>query len=439
VLALRPNTIFEQALDLAVLPARILGELARPLTLWQERVVFAANDVSREVRAREAFEREALEHAVFDSALSASIDLPSGGRGLHGEVIARAQGDLDRIVVRAAFDPDLVVGLPVVSGDYFVGVVASVSETSSGEWLELEVQLITDADARIGGLIREDQEGEECRLVVGGLAPRSDRIDLDLHNPSNRASASGRVIVHEPPELAEGATWLANGFVLGDLYVERGARGGAQRGLRPGLDYQTGLYQVLILLPARGASESVAALPTLRDEWTPVRFLLRADPSAWRAGRKLSIGRWSGILDGAAIASGTRIVGRVAHAGWLSSDVRLVGDRGFAVNALALLKYGDAEAPHVLGRIRSLGRDANGDLVFEWPAVLPLPRVAGTNAIPARIFTGSGERGVPRGLLLGDGLVPTGKGPHQITIRQPDGAREPATLLAFRATEGGAL
>ena len=435
VVAVRPIGIVDDVIDVAVLPARVLGELALPLTFWHERVAYAGNSIDDTVRVREQFEREALEHAVFDSALSRRFDLPTGVRGLHGEVVARARNDLDRIVVRVASDPALRPGLPVVSGDYFVGIVEAVPAADGLDWVEIEVQLVTDADARIGGLIDEDQRGESCQLVVGGLAPRSDRIDLDLHNPSNRGSEAGSILVYEAPELVDGPSWLANGFMLGELYFERDERA-TRRGVRPGLDYQTGLYQVLVLMPEEVESQRVGALPSFPDDWEPVRFMLRADPSAWRDGRKLSIGRLQGIDVGAAVASGIRMIGRVAHSSWLSADVRLVGDRGFRVNALALIGDGESERPHVMGRVRSLGRDEHGDLLFEWPTVLPLEYGGGTDFVEARLFTGSGERGVPRGLLLGDAVLPTGPGPHVFSVRQPEGAREPVDLLVFRSTEG---
>ena len=80
---------------------------------------------------------------------------------------------------------------------------------------------------------------------------------------------------------------------------------------------------------------------------------------------------------------------------------------------------GDGGPPRVLGRLVSRGPAPPGSaadpgaLLFRWEAALPLP--AGTN-LAAHIHTGSGDRGLPRGLWLGDALLPGGVGPFDLLI-----------------------
>ena len=145
------------------------------------------------------------------------------------------------------------------------------------------------------------------------------------------------------------------------------------------------------------------------------------DPSSWREGLKLGAGAWNGVGLGAAVVSGSRLVGRVRAAGPLSADVSLLGDPGVSIPAIARVA-GRAE-PLVLGQLVSLGRDPrDGRLVrFHWNALLPWE---GTEPARAELFTGSGEPLLPRGLLLGLAVLPNGPGPHVLTLEQPVDTRD---------------
>jgi len=49
--------------------------------------------------------------------------------------------------------------------------------------------------------------------------------------------------------------------------------------------------------------------------------------------------------------------------------------------------------------------------------------------LPVTLWTGSGELGVPRGLLVGTAALPVGPGPHVVLVEQADGARDPRGLV----------
>jgi hypothetical protein len=107
------------------------------------------------------------------------------------------------------------------------------------------------------------------------------------------------------------------------------------------------------------------------------------------------------------------LIGRIVHAGALGSDAACLGDRGFRVPVLA--RVDDVAAPLVLGEFVSRGR-RGASVLFDWEAPLGIPPRAGATHVNATLFTGSGEALVPRGLLLGTALLPTGPGPHSIEV-----------------------
>lgn len=440
-LAVRPSARVDRALDGALVPTRLLAELAAPLGWLQGRDVHAA-DPARRLRDRsEREEHRRLEAAVLRSAdptdpeLAASV---AGLRAVRAEVIERPDGQMDRVRLWLE-DPTLVRDdYPVVCGDCFVGLVDL--EATRGAHLPPEVveaRLVTGASFRVGAEVLSGGPGTDggpqpCRLVVGGLAPRAG-VFLDVHNPSDRSRRAGRVVVREPAG-AGGRSDLANGFVLGELLLERvvPAGGDPERdgkdvlGIAPELDYATGLHQVLVLVPAEERAVRRDDGPDVFDDgrWLPARLFLRGDPSPWRAGRKLALGRRHGVERGAALASGARFAGRVVRAGLVTSDVSLVADPGLRVPAIALLQEGGVERPHVLGELTSLG-GAGGEVRFLWPATVPLEGAAPRRA---RVWTGSGEGGVPRGLLIGDAELPAGAGPHVLHVTLPEGGDEPKGL-----------
>ncbi len=444
VLSLRPVPEFERVLDVLVLPARAMSELTAPFE-WIGRagkeVHAAATGSDAEAHLLAQDERRAhdeLERAVLHSALPRTVPLPVGVTLVHAEVIDRR--DLDTIRVRVESHTHLVRGLPVVAGDWFVGTVARVDRRRDHE--ELLVQLVTDAEARVGARIASDQEGLECELVVGGLAPHAGSVRLDVHNPSRRTSSAGEVFVHESDDLAldeaDARVGLANGFRLGTLARDGDGEGAAAvLGVRPGLDYEAGLFQVLVLCPEDLVQRAKAVHVDPLDDplWLGARLFATGEPSPWREGRSLGLGRGHGLAAGSALALGTRLFGRVARAGLFSADVSLLGDPGFSVSALAMLHLEGGPEPWVLGQLRGLGRGAKGELYFLWPATLPLdPQtfVAGSESVPATLWSGSGQVGVPRGLLIGTCALPLGPGPHLLAVREPEGETARSTDIRVR-------
>jgi hypothetical protein len=60
-------------------------------------------------------------------------------------------------------------------------------------------------------------------------------------------------------------------------------------------------------------------------------------------------------------------------------------------------------------------------------------RAPPTPAVAVTLWTGSGEPGVPRGLLVGTALLPLGPGPHIVLVEQCEGARDPRGLAVRTA------
>lgn len=435
-LAVRPVEPLERALDVLLSPTRSLSELASPIGRLQVAEPRGEDPGRVALAAQERAEHGELERALLASALPRAVDPEAGVRAVHAEVVGRPGDRLDTLRVRVRDLRGVRVGLPVVSGDAFVGMVQSLSSFDASDGRDLvEVQLITARDARIGAVLTGAGAADGSRLVVGALAPARERQLLDVHNPERHGVTSGLVLVHELDDTDAG---LADGFVLGELETAPTDDGrGEERlaGVRPWLDYREGLYQVLILTDDADAGRRVSARESVLDDglWEPARLFLRGEAAPGRAGRKLARGSRGGVRVGAAVASGARLFGRIERAGLFAADVRLVDDPGFSVPALALHRVGDEWEPHVLGRIVSRGRDASGALVFDWRANLPFIGDADTRA---RVWTGAGEAGVPRGLLIGDTVLPSGPGPHRLVVTQPPGAREPATLRVRRFEEG---
>jgi hypothetical protein len=191
--------------------------------------------------------------------------------------------------------------------------------------------------------------------------------------------------------------------------------------VRPALDFASGLSQLAIVVPpdTPRAVAGAGSDDLVEGTWCAVRSLAAGDGRAGRRATKLSAGRWRGVRAGAAVVVGARLLGRVAHADWLSSDAQLCGDAGFRVQAVARIEGRDE--PFVLGRIVALGPTAggaNGAVEFHWSATTSLPVVSGVDSVEAQLFTGSGEALVPRGLLLGRARLPLGPGPHRIVLAQ---------------------
>lgn len=429
VLALRPFGPLTRALDLVLSPTRFLAELAAPFGWLRTSEVRAAragvlSSEDQEIRASRAL--TALERR---RALPSRSELLNSAT-LEAEVVTRSSGNLDQIVVRLASTRGVEAGLPVVSGDHFVGRIARLDEPAPGL---ATVDLVTADDFFVGarGTGRENRSEQEAeqetrrdpvRLVVGGLAPRLrtdlGSLSLAVHHPSSRALVPGPVVVHEPARPREPGAQLANGFLLGQLEVLSIDRNRVLRVI-PGLDYKEGLYQLTVLIPAQRALDEAARIPDAFDDghWKSARLLSSGDPCYWRVGRKLALGQGDGVVDGAALAFGARFAGRVAHAGRLTSDAFLLADVGLSVPASASLAGGDTVL--VLGHLVSLGRwEESSDLALRWEAVVPLPQeLPGEGPVRAVLYTGSGEANVPPGLLIGETGLPRGRGVFVLRVR----------------------
>ncbi|MDA1267114.1 MAG: hypothetical protein O2816_18700, partial [Planctomycetota bacterium] len=286
VLAVRPIGPIERGLDWLVLPARAMGELAGPLGWLQSRPMLASEGEFEGLRAAENAEQARLEAAVLRMAEPESPVLlralsERSIRGMRAEVVERADGDLDRILIRVEDPSALHEDLPVIVGDVYIGHIdlAGTREDARLPANLFYVHLVTATEFRIGAAVTVDGEHGlrqgAARMVVGGLSALPG-TRLEVHNPSVHDLEQGRVVVYEP-DHAEGRGDLANGFVLGDLVREEvrpGEHTARLLGLVPRLDYATGLHEVQVLLPsAAPPSESALQVPLEEDgRWAPVRL-----------------------------------------------------------------------------------------------------------------------------------------------------------------------
>ncbi|HVS10226.1 MAG TPA: rod shape-determining protein MreC [Planctomycetota bacterium] len=422
-LALRPSPRLEGAIDLALAPARVLAELAAPLRLVRARQARAAEAA---LRAREPDDYRVRRQLFADQARFALPERPELRQGrsfVHAEVVGRADS-LDGIVIRpeSGTCAGILPGMPVVSGDVYVGRVAEVG----GEDPALAtVELVTGGGFHVGAVLHSTEGDADAlgrgpaRMVVGGSTPRArgrgHEFLLAVHNPERRALREGAVRVDEGGGALEPFQREAQGFDLGRL-VDLGE---GRYALEPSIDYRAGLFQVVVVRPPdpSGLGEAPPADVLFDEAWLAVRATACGEPTPGREGLAIGSGSWSGVREGAAVVSGVRLVGRVAHAGPFGAGVATLGDPGFAVPVLARVE--GRERPLPLGRLVSLGRDA-GDVLFAWDAIEHLdPSVeTGGAPVPAQLFTASSERLVPRGLVLGEAELPRGKGPHVIRLRQ---------------------
>ena len=311
------------------------------------------------------------------------------------------------------------------------------------------VELVTSATFRVGG-VATDGSGGRCFLVVGGLSPAPDEPDrglrLAVHNPQVRGLVRGIVRVEEPEALLldEGAARLADGYLLGELR-RSGERGEAILWVKPGLDYETGLYHVVALRAVDPALKPVPDLEDLFDarSWTKGSLLAPGDASSWRSTQKLRHDPRAAIREGAALRSGARFVGRVGRVTSPGrADVRLLGDPGLAFPGLALIAPvgvpadGDTRPRLVeLGRLVTEASDQEGKLRLRYEALAPLARAITGEAVLVRaeLYTGSGDAGVPLGLRVGEAWLPTGAGTQVIVL---DGTERIASLRSVELRVG---
>jgi hypothetical protein len=344
----------------------------------------------------------------------------------------------------------------VVCGDAFVGRVLEVRPASDGEGARVLVELVTAADFRVGAQVApEAAEAEPVYLTAGGLqVPRRGRgearsVHLAVHQPSSNALQGGLARVHElfadEGEQAE----LGEGFRLGQV-----RRDGEHDTwwIEPELDYLDGLFQVALVARADPASREPAPSASVLDDggWLATRAMTPGDPAPWRSTLKIPLGRRDGVREGAAVTGvGARLLGRVSRAGLATSDVALLGDPGFTLAAVACLE-GDPE-PRILGRLTSLGRGKDGEVRLRWWVRVPLDPGAtepaggagpasATNDSPlrARIYSGSGDPGLPGGLYLGSAELPRSARPGEVCEVVLEPLVEPADVRRLFVREAAA-
>ena len=420
-LALRPSPRLERAIDLALAPARVLAELAAPLRLVRARQARAAEAALRE---REPDDYQVRLRLFADQArftLPERPELRLGRSFVHAEVVGRG-ASLDQIVIRpeSGTCAGILPGMPVVSGDVYVGRVAEVGGDPPGL---ATVDLVTGGGFHVGAVLAAPAAETgglaraAARMVVGGSLPRARGVGilLAVHNPERRSLAEGEVRVQEGGGALEAFHREAEGFELGRL-VDLGE---GLHVVEPSIDYRAGLFQVVVVRPAdpAGLAEPPPADVLFDGAWLAARATGCGEPTPGREGLAIGSGSWNGVREGAAVVSGVRLVGRVAHAGLFGAGVATLGDPGLTVPVLARVE--GRERPLPLGRLVSLGRDA-GDVLFAWDAVEHLEPSLAADGAPAhaQLFTASSERLVPRGLVLGEADLPRGRGPHVIRLRQ---------------------
>lgn len=448
VLALRPIGPVDRLLDFATIPSRFGAPFGAPSVLAASARGASTSGADDGVLDAEAAMSARVERAVLLSAWPEITPIRPVVLPVPGEVDARFGRSRDVIRVRVPDPSRIRVGQPVVAGDVYIGQVIQVSFrershddpgllTKLARKLRLtstpsvsprdavDVALITGRDQRVGGLVPEGQDGRACRLVVGGLAWPQDRIWLAVHTPESRATTAGTVIVNEPQGLASGFDSLADGFLLGELrtdYVRRDGAGFVHevKGVEAPLDFAAGLNQVLILTRAGtrevvdlGALRAKAVIiPVLGDGgWASARLLSVGDTNPWRSTCQISAGSTAGVMEGAAVVDGHRILGRVVRPNRLFASVATLDDPGLSLSVLAQCVSSLDAAPLAMGAIVSEGRAAEGGIAFRW---LPDPGTREPKWMSARepgeaievvLWTGSGMVNVPRGLRIGRTII----------------------------------
>lgn len=449
-LSLHPLEPVARVVDGLLVPLRWVAELGSPLTLLGARSVAAAERELALAAPAEAAEGAETLRLLAEGALPADPALRAGRHFVPAEVVGRPLRDECWVVPRER--AGIARGVPVVCGDAFVGRVLEVRE---GPPLLVRVQLVTERGFRIGAEVRASAgeaqfESEAIFLTVGGVRvprrgdPRT--VRLAAHQPSSSALSEGVARVHELLADSEDREQLAEGFRLGQVRRE-GERGDLW--VEPELDYLDGLFQVALVVPeSAGDRGALAAAPALEDgQWLATRALTAGDPAPWRSTLKIPLGSAAGLRAGAAVSgAGARLIGRVLRTGIATSDVALLDDPGFTLVAIARIE-GLAE-PRILGRLTTLGRGPAGTIRVRWWVRVPLV-VAGADEIAgsgesggtrsARLFSGSGEPGLPGGLFLGSTELPLqAQAGEELELTLTTGV-EPArlrTLFVRRELEG---
>ena len=399
----RPLPPLERLASAVLAPFRWVALLGAPFELLQHARVEAAEHELALHGLDEAAEGTRALARLAERALPLDTTLHSGRRFVPGEVVGRASKDQCWVSVRTL--DGLALGAPVVCGDAFVGRVLELVPPTIDGRAYVKVELVTSKDFRIGAEVRRGDE--RIFVTVGGLAARRPRekksVRLAVHQPSDTSLAEGVARAHELLPDAQPCSALAEGFRLGSVRRE------SERGpwwLEPELDYLDGLYQVAIVVDGASASGELSPFePALADgRWLATEVLTSLEPSLWRRALRLPVGSSSGVVPGAAVTGvGARLIGRIDRAELATSSVALLTDPGCTLVALALVP--ESDEPHVLGRLTSLGPSAAGARLL-WTARVALELPGEGDEVLARLFTGSGEPGLPGGLFLGQARLP---------------------------------
>jgi hypothetical protein len=468
VLALVPDAPACRWLDLCLAPTRVLGELSSPIGWLQRGGVRAAERTLQDAAAAEHGQSRELADDERLFALPDEDALIQGRRFVHAQVLQRFPDAPDRIECALEEDAaaDLEPGQPVVLSNSYVGRVYSVDRTAR----RVTVHLVTDKDFRVGARVfpadgpaasAASEPGQAAAsntepaatlaptgsvaMVVGGLAAtRAGGTPLAVHNPDRQGGVgelSGIARVDEGLNPRAPFQGQSTGFRLGTLSVDEHGRAS----VIPEIDFAEGLFRVVVVLepkpgvgPAHDEPDVFAAA-----HWRESRVFGAFEPAASREGLKIDYPLGAGSRERCAVVAGARLVGFIARAGPLHSDVALLGDRGTTVPAQASVE-GVVE-PLVLGRLVSLGREGPGaKLRFLW-SPQPSQALAGSAkesgadsaaaGLAARLFTGAGELGVPRGLVIGETRLPSGPGPHVIEVEESVDPRLLRRLWVWRGED----
>ena len=473
LVSLRPVGPFERVADLALVPARVIGVLGAPSLLWARGDTGKGAGGSPDALAAERELSAQLELAILRSAEPTEVPWPIRGVvPIPGEVDVSEKVNRDRISLRVSDPGPIERGQAVVAGDVFVGTVEKipVREPYRDRPGLLEkilrrmglssppvppprdlviVRMITDPSARVGARIQEIDGQPECRMVVGGLERLDDRVWLAVHNPESQNRFTGRVVVHEAAAAVDSADSTASGFLLGDLRratvaaTERTPRRQVM-GVDPLLDFEAGLNQVLVLTAGRGRgtvdprrSDIVGVLES--TGWRHVDMASLGDLCPWRSTGRLDVGRNVGVWAGAAVVDGVRLVGRVSRSDQIGATVALLDDPGFRVTALAQPAGDPGATPLVLGELVSSGCNGRGQVTVRWrPASGSrygewIERHSeGGGEVEVLLWTGSGMRRVPRGLLLGRTSLQAPGEPGGELVMALEGSGDPGAKLQVR-------
>lgn len=416
-LAARPVAPVETLVGFACAPLRLVAELASPLWALRRPAVRAAERDLLAAWDEEAAAGEDLLAALARHATPTDEALVAGRRLVHAEVVGRVPRQPDFVLARVRDARGLVPDLPVVHGEIFVGRVQRVGPQPGLPAGLIEIKLVTSPQCHIGARAVEAGTGAEVDMVVGGLdAPGR----LAVHTPSDRGFSGGMALVHARLAGVDPFLAYAEGFRLG---VVRRAPDEERWSLEAELDYRDGLFHLVVLAAPDASLTSDEPMPqALADQgWRRARPLSHGDPSPWREAARVALGTAHGARSGAALAFGARLVGRLDDVGPWTSEAEFLGDVGLSVVAVAC--FAEDDVPRVLGRLVSLGREPGGAVRFRAsggePLQLPADGPDGCRA--ARLFTGSGDPGVPSGLYLGTARVPVGSaGDEERVVRLLD-------------------